>query len=62
MDNPKSTLVNLESKAPGTELREYFGHRARKLASEIERGLPVEPREIALLVKAAREIVALEAV
>lgn len=50
-----------QPKTPCLELRSFFSGRARRLADEIEQGLPVEPRELMLLVQAAREIITLEA-
>ena len=46
---------------PGTELRQFFSDRARRLADETEQGLPIKPRELVLLVEAARAILSFEA-
>ena len=54
--------VNLDSfEVPGRELRHFFSDRAKRLAEEAEQGAPIEPRELMLLVTAAREIIAFEA-
>jgi hypothetical protein len=46
---------------PGRKLRSFFSGNARKLADQADRGLPIDPRELLLLVQTVREITAIEA-
>lgn len=57
-NRPASASIHQQCRC--MELRSFFGERARKLADEVEQGLPVEPRELMLLVETAREIISLE--
>lgn len=49
-----------QPQVPGAELRQFFGDHARKLANQTEQGFPVNVRELELLIKIAREIIAIE--
>jgi hypothetical protein len=61
MENiPDSLPQNQEAKA-AQELRSFFGQHARVLAAKAEHGDPINPRELMLLVNAAREIISFEA-
>jgi hypothetical protein len=55
-----ASLEDAQRDIPGAELRRFFSDHARKIADEAEHRLPIEPREIELLVQAARAIIHLE--
>lgn len=57
-NRPASASIHPQSQC--MELRGFFGERARKIAAEAELGLPIETRELLLLVETARQIISLE--